>query len=502
MERAGHEWRWKRHSSVTFNGNRWYRHSQKVGSYAIDFMQEFYGMSFPEAVCYLLNGEQGEAVHRNKNSNQSQNTSPKQKASHKARRKETSSLSAESNTPLVNLKEQNRSEESLPKILTVPEKNDNMKRIYAYLIQKRFISRDVISFFARQGTLYECKDHHNIIFAGADKEGNIRHIHKKGTYSDGGSFRINEEGSDPSYGFGYAGTGKKLYAFEAPIDFLSFITLFPESWQENSYIVLSGVGEHAIIQKLLDNPKLDTVILCLDHDAAGIEACGRIHEILTKKTGTENALIEKIKTPTVKMLQSEYKDWNEDLKARNGIEPIPAQEHPKITECASWIEVMKEVCHDVSLKYATKEYLLRYYKDIYDELKNGLTKDNIGTAFDGDALLLSGMAVKCVERFGKEMGKETDSIAILDHLKKCYQPHKDKGNVKTKLRNLQQSFEETMEVFNTKDLSQAENKELAAGFIMFAVIGGLSLLPHYYTLNGIKSRTVGDGQHGTARFAT
>lgn len=37
---------------------------------------------------------------------------------------------------------------------------------------------------------------------------------------------------------------------------------------------------------------------------------------------------------------------------------------------------------------------------------------------------------------------------------------------------------------------------------MFAVIGGISLLSHYYTLNGIKSRTVGDGQHGTARFAT
>ncbi|SHE90440.1 type IV secretion system protein VirD4 [Tissierella praeacuta DSM 18095] len=37
---------------------------------------------------------------------------------------------------------------------------------------------------------------------------------------------------------------------------------------------------------------------------------------------------------------------------------------------------------------------------------------------------------------------------------------------------------------------------------MFIVIGGLSLLAHYYTLNGIKSRTVGDGQHGTARFAT
>lgn len=43
---------------------------------------------------------------------------------------------------------------------------------------------------------------------------------------------------------------------------------------------------------------------------------------------------------------------------------------------------------------------------------------------------------------------------------------------------------------------------LIAGVAMFSVIGGVSLLSHYYTLNGIKSRTVGDGQHGTARFAT
>ena len=43
---------------------------------------------------------------------------------------------------------------------------------------------------------------------------------------------------------------------------------------------------------------------------------------------------------------------------------------------------------------------------------------------------------------------------------------------------------------------------LAAGLGMFAVIGVLAMLAHYYTLNGIKSRTVGDGQYGTARFAT
>ena len=34
------------------------------------------------------------------------------------------------------------------------------------------------------------------------------------------------------------------------------------------------------------------------------------------------------------------------------------------------------------------------------------------------------------------------------------------------------------------------------------VFGGIAVLSNNYTLNGIKSRTVGDGQHGTARWAT
>lgn len=42
---------------------------------------------------------------------------------------------------------------------------------------------------------------------------------------------------------------------------------------------------------------------------------------------------------------------------------------------------------------------------------------------------------------------------------------------------------------------------IAVVTVMFSVIGGLSLLAHHYSLGGIKAKTVGDGQHGTARFA-
>ena len=57
--KSGREYRWKEHDSLTVRGNKWFRHSQSKGGYPIDFIMEFYGKSFPEAV-QLLTGESGE----------------------------------------------------------------------------------------------------------------------------------------------------------------------------------------------------------------------------------------------------------------------------------------------------------------------------------------------------------------------------------------------------------------------------------------------------------
>ncbi len=40
------------------------------------------------------------------------------------------------------------------------------------------------------------------------------------------------------------------------------------------------------------------------------------------------------------------------------------------------------------------------------------------------------------------------------------------------------------------------------GTLMFAILGGITLISQMYSLNNIKSKTVGDGQHGTAKWAT
>ena len=55
--KSGNEYRWKRHDSLTIKGNKWFRHSQSKGGYPVEFVMEFFGKSFPEAV-FLLIGEE------------------------------------------------------------------------------------------------------------------------------------------------------------------------------------------------------------------------------------------------------------------------------------------------------------------------------------------------------------------------------------------------------------------------------------------------------------
>ena len=47
-------------TALTVRGNKWYRHSQSKGGGPIDFVMEFFGKSFTEAV-ELLTGEKGAA---------------------------------------------------------------------------------------------------------------------------------------------------------------------------------------------------------------------------------------------------------------------------------------------------------------------------------------------------------------------------------------------------------------------------------------------------------
>ena len=111
-------------------------------------------------------------------------------------------------------------------------------------------------------------------------------------------------GSEKAYSFHHTGTSQRLYVFEAPIDMLSYISLHPENWQENSCVALCGVGSSPI-QRFLDEVRqLEEVVLCLDNDEGGHKAAQRIAKELLDEWEV-----------AVSAHFPDRKDWNEELLA-------------------------------------------------------------------------------------------------------------------------------------------------------------------------------------------
>ena len=179
-------------------------------------------------------------------------------------------------------------------------------KMYAYLTKHRCIDRDVVTAFVQEKLLYEDDPHHNCVFVGLDENGEARHAHLRSTGSQGKVFRINVEGSDIKHSFHKNGTDRSLYVFEAPIDLLSHITLYPAGWLEHSYVACCGTSIQPVLERLRQNPKLDTVYLCLDNDEAGEDACDGMMDTL-EDMGYD-----------VERLRPEGKDWNDDLRAKRG----------------------------------------------------------------------------------------------------------------------------------------------------------------------------------------
>lgn len=127
--------------------------------------------------------------------------------------------------------------------------------------------------------------------------------HKRGLYTMGQSYRGNIEGSDPQHSFHYLGGDDTLYVFEAPIDLLSYISLFPDGWQEHNYVACCGASSIPVLEMLRQLPQLRQVYLCLDNDAAGHAASERMA-----------ALLEEHDLNAVRLVPQQ-KDWNDDLKA-------------------------------------------------------------------------------------------------------------------------------------------------------------------------------------------
>ena len=255
LVRSGKEYRWKAHDSLTVCGNKWFRHSQSKGGLPVDFVMEFYGKSFPEAV-QMLTGEPGEV--------------------------------------------QPEADPAPSPAFRLPLRNVTNANILNYLTQERKLSPSLVNFFIAAGDIYEDSSHHNVVFVGRDADGHPRYASSRGIQE---KFRQDAAGAEKAFGFAHRGTDKQLLVFEAPIDLLSFIELFPKNWQQHNYLSLGGVSGKALRQFLSERPDVERVFLCLDADKAGEDACKRLAALLPD-------------TVSVTRIQPCMKDWNDVLVHR------------------------------------------------------------------------------------------------------------------------------------------------------------------------------------------
>lgn len=356
------------HDSVTIHGGKWYDHKNQHGGHTVKFLQKFLGFSFQDSVIELLGGHC---------SAQTQNR-----------------VYREPPKPVV-------------KPFELPEPNSDMRRVFAYLTKQRFISPDIISHFAHEHKIYEDSKYHNAVFVGMDENGIPKQASVRSTLSFGKTFRITVANSDTNYSFSHFGNDEKLFIFEAPIDMLSFITLYQKDWQQHSYIAMNGVYESAVLKALENYTDLRSIYLCTDNDEGGIEAAERLRDILHEHGYTDIFRIE-----------PQQKDWNECLKQRYGAEYLPAVPHER------------------------KELYLQSVAEL-NEMKinpNRIANDLIAAYNSADRIRLAEISLAASEHFLKIVGVEFPLDQMKNRLANEYKSYQDKGNVSVKLGKLQSAI--------------------------------------------------------------
>ena len=236
---------------MSIRGNMWYSHYSGEGGDAISFARRFFHMDFKEAVRFLL---------------------------------EQSAVPA---AGPVQCKRQGQ------KQLRLPPKDSSEEQGRRYLTDIRKVSADVAGYFIETGQVYQSRaegvrqgqEQCSLVLVGMDRDGAPRQAHIKGMRQR--AFRYDAPGSDKAYGFRHMGGSGPLYVFEAAVDLMSYVSLYPKDWRQGNYLALNGTAEAALFRTLEEYPEVRGVVLVLDNDAGGIEGVMRLTGRLREKGYTD-----------------------------------------------------------------------------------------------------------------------------------------------------------------------------------------------------------------------
>lgn len=430
------------HDSITIRNNKWYDHKNGIGGYPIQFMKKFYGLNFREALKELLYGEEP-MLNGWADSSESVSIHKKQNV------KNNEDKSVNKNKKQVKIYEEPKNinqEINIPKKaeFILPVKANNNDRLFDYLTEKRYISKEVVEKFLNKELIYQESKYGNVVFLGTNENGVPKSASKKSTSNNGKRFKIKVKGSDTSFGFCWRGKSERVFVFEAAVDLMSFITLSKEDWENDNYIALDGLSPKPLLRFIEENKNIKEIYLCLDYDIAGIEASEKINDILDEMYG------DKINTVIIKPL---YKDWNEELKAKNGKEALMIQMHPKKESCKKTIKNLISLNKNDENKYISwrdenyKQKGINFYIDQIKrdfDLIEKIEKSKIPN--NEDISILRGAFLRIADISASIICKSMEDnnistyIDVMLQIEKEYKPYKDKCVMKNRIEQMKEEI--------------------------------------------------------------
>lgn len=275
----------KEHDSMVFTADGfWNWNSRDLHGRALEFIMHYEGRSLPMAVHILTSGDSPYAA----------------------------SLPAAPPAPVEK------------KPFELPEKAPSFRRLFAYLCNTRKLDVEIVQELVHQHRLYESiqsytlpstsevRTAHNAVFVGMDDQGIPRSAFQRGLNPKAQKpFKLDVDSSDKRYAFCCQGydTVDTVAVFEAAIDAISHATFEKHcgrDWHLKDRISLGGVGADPIFKYLETHLFVRKIELCLDADAKGLLAAGRIWDALLDAGYTPD------KGYSIKAsIPPAGKDWNE-----------------------------------------------------------------------------------------------------------------------------------------------------------------------------------------------
>ncbi len=193
--------------------------------------------------------------------------------------------------------------------LRLPGKDNNMRKVFAYLIKTRCIQQEIVQDMVNRRQLYQ-DIYGNCVFVSYETgdDGKAVFACRRGTNTYK-PFYGDMEGCDYSKCFYVDNQAERLYVTESVIDAMSVMTFHYQEYRKWNYLALASTGKWGAVMSYIVNPVLKEIWIGTDNDEPGRNAMKTIAENVKKKRSDLKIICD---VPQPEM----GKDWNEALIRR------------------------------------------------------------------------------------------------------------------------------------------------------------------------------------------